>query len=280
MKPLAVMMSVYKNDRLKYLKRSIESILNQTYSDFDFYIQCDGELSNECSIFLNTLSDKRIILFKRKENRGLAVSLNELLSIILIKKYNYIARMDADDICSTDRFEKQLFFMYKNISIDILGGNIEEVDEFENVIGRIIYPTEHNTMKKFFGKRNPLAHVTVLFRKSYFEKAGYYPINTKSDEDTMFWLKGFINRCTFANIDDVLVQVRVNPDFYKRRSRFKQNYNEFKNRISVIKKLDLHFVNYFWVIGRLIILGLSFAGITRVAYLYLRKNIQKSPYRT
>lgn len=265
-------MSVYKRDKLKDVKKCIRSILTQSYESFDFYIQFDGILPLECDSYLNSIEDDRIIIRKRNINKGLAYSLNELLFIALGKQYKYIARMDADDICVFDRFEKQILFLDMNTSIDILGGSIIEMDECEKEIGTIAYPIEHESMRLFFGKRNPIAHVSVMFRTTYFEKAGNYPTNTESDEDTMFWLKGFLNGCTFANIEDVLVYVRVGSSFYKRRNRFRQNYLEFRNRVTIIRKLDLPLTNYIWAMGRFVILGLSFSGLTRIAYTYLRKN--------
>ncbi len=87
MKDLAVIMSIYKNDKLVFLKQAVESVLNQTYSDFDFYIQFDGVIKKECEDYLKSLIDSRIIISERNENKGLAASLNELLGIVLPKEY-------------------------------------------------------------------------------------------------------------------------------------------------------------------------------------------------
>ncbi len=272
MNKLAVIVSLYKNDKFKYFKKSVDSILGQTYRNFDLFIQCDGMVEEDCRNYILSLEDKRIHFRERNENRGLARSLNELLTEeVLPQKYEYIARMDADDICVENRFEQQVLFLEENPMIDIMGGFIDEIDENDNFIQKVTYPTNHNDMKDFFGKRNPLAHMTVMFRKSYFEKAGIYPEDTNLDEDTMFWFKGFKNNCMFANIPEVMVRVRVNSDFYGRRNGFKKSYSDFKNRAKIIRGLNLSFVNYFWAMGRFVLMSLPFSNLTEIMYKKMRK---------
>lgn len=270
MKDLCIIMSVYKNSEISYLRTSIESVLNQTYTNFDFYIQLDGPVYENVYKYLIELVDSRVFLNYRKENRGLAFSLNELLNRVLPKEYTYIARMDADDICIKDRFEKQLHFMEKNVNIDVSGGSILEIDSQSQPLGKIRYPLDHNKMKIFFGKRNPLAHPTVIFRKTFFEKAGFYPINTILDEDTILWLNGFKNNCVFGNIEDVLLMLRIDSDFYDRRNGFKKSYHDLKDRLLVIRSLNLSHMNYFWAIMRFVVLCIPFSTLTRLAYRYLR----------
>jgi len=126
-------------------------------------------------------------------------------------------------------------------------------------------------MKEGFGKRNPLAHMTVFFRKTFFEKAGLYPLDTNLDEDTMFWLNGFLNSCIFANLPQILVKVRVDSKFYGRRNGVKKSYSDFKNRLKIIRELDLAFINIIWAFGRFVMMSLPIAGITKFAYKYLRR---------
>lgn len=271
MDKIAVIMSLYKNDRLEYLKLAIDSVLKQTYTNLDFYIQCDGEVSHDCSEYLEVLKDDRVNVRRRKENKGLAFSLNEMLKVVIEKGYSFIVRMDADDICVLDRFEKQIKFLMANPNIDICGGCIDEFNLEENTKQFVGFPEKHDEMKSFFGKRNPLAHMTVVFRKSYFEKAGLYPENTRLDEDTMFWLQGFKNDCIFANIPEVLVNVRVNSDFYGRRNGFHKSYGDFKNRLSIIRELKLSYTNYFFAFLRFVIMGMPFPFLTKLAYKLLRK---------
>lgn len=98
-KECAVIMSLYRNDCIDFVTQAVESILNQSFADFDFYIKYDGIINAEVDSFLMNLSDERIKIYKRAENKGLAQSLNDLLNIVMPLEYEYIARMDADDIC-------------------------------------------------------------------------------------------------------------------------------------------------------------------------------------
>lgn len=102
-------MSIYKRDTLALVKESVNSILLQSHVLFDFYIQLDGEIDRDVESFLNTLeqNDNRLILKRSLNNKGLARSLNDLLEFVLPKNYDYIARMDADDISLSGRFKNR-----------------------------------------------------------------------------------------------------------------------------------------------------------------------------
>ena len=87
MRKVAIIMSLYKNDTLLYVQQAVESIVNQSYSLFDFYIQYDGNIPIDVDGYLSSLKDERIRIFKRDKNKGLAYSLNELLSRLLPMGY-------------------------------------------------------------------------------------------------------------------------------------------------------------------------------------------------
>ncbi|MDE6445714.1 MAG: glycosyltransferase [Alistipes sp.] len=267
---MAVIMSLYASDRAEFVKEAVDSILNQSYDRFDFYIICDGPVKKEVDEYVGSLADDRLHVLKRDRNLGLARSLNELLQVVLPEGYSYIARMDADDVCFADRFQRQIEFMDAHPQIDICGGFIEEMTENGTPMAVVKYPLTHDGMKAFFGRRNPLAHITVLFRRSYFAKAGLYPTDTNKDEDTMFWLKGFLSGCVFANVDAPLAHVRVNDDFYCRRNGFDKSWGDFKNRCAVIRSLRLSPVDYLFAFGRFVFFILPMPWLTRLAYRYLR----------
>lgn len=128
---LCVIMSIYKNDNLLAVTQSIESILRQAYEKIEFYIQLDGEIRSDVLQYLRGLciQDIRVKILNRTLNRGLAYSLNELLNIVLTKEYEYIARMDADDISMPERFVKQIAFMNSHPDIDCLGTWAIEIDD-------------------------------------------------------------------------------------------------------------------------------------------------------
>ncbi len=237
-KKLAVLMSVYKNDKLCFLEKSVTSILNQTHSDFVFYIQCDGPIDVECKNYLFSIEDSRVIIRERFENKGLAYSLNELLEIIIEKDYEFIARMDADDFCTLDRFEKQLNYLYNNLDVDCLGTWAVEIDENSNEYFRKKMPNTHEDCYKMFRIRDCLIHPSVMFRKSYFKKAGLYPLDTYFGEDTIMWAQGFSKGCVFANVPEFLFYFRLDKNFFERRKGWKHAKSIFKLRRKVNKLLD------------------------------------------
>jgi len=242
-------MSVYKNDKLSYLKEALESLYSQTLKA-DIFIQQDGLLSDELNDYLGDelYKNKIIYLGKRNENKGLAYSLNELLTIVLLR-YEYIARMDADDISYKSRLEDQYIFMEEHKHIDVVGGYIKEFGndiDYEKIVA---YPLKHEEMYNFFSKRVPLAHVTAFFRKNYFKKAGLYRIDTLSNEDTLLWMDGFKQGCQFENLDKVLVNVRVSNDFFSRRGGLKKVWSDFKDRVLVIQTLGYNISSYLYALA-------------------------------
>lgn len=216
---VAVIMSLYKNDMIEYVKLAVESILCQSYKNFDFYIQYDGIVPTDVDEYLTSLTDERVKIQKRDENKGLANSLNDLLAIVIPKGYNYIARMDADDISLPDRFEKQIAYLNAHNEIDCLGGSINEIDENTEDRGKITrYPCTPDEARKFFSKRNPVAHPTVMMRRSLFEKAGgYYPIDFERNEDTMLWYKAYMGGARITNLPDVLLNFRMTDAMFTQR---------------------------------------------------------------
>ena len=237
MNRVAILMSVYKDDRLPFVKMSVESILEQTFSLFDFYIVADGPLKEEVDKYLLGLSDNRIFLVKSECNEGLAKSLNKLLRIVLSKNYEYIARMDADDISLPVRLATQVAFLEEHGNVDCVGTFAIEIDEQGEVFYEKEMPENHHECYELFKKRDCLIHPTVMFRLRYFEKAGLYPEDTYFAEDTMMWANGFANGCRFANIPEFLFKFRLDKNFFKRRRGWKHAVAIYKIRRKVNEKL-------------------------------------------
>lgn len=230
-------MSLYKNDKLEYVRFAVESILNQTVQDIDFYIMYDGKVDDGIDKYLIALKDKRIIIQRRRENKGLAKSLNEMLSYILQKEYQYIVRMDADDISLPQRLKKQIGFMKLHVDIDCLGSWAIEIDSKGKEYFRKQMPITHEECLQMFRKRDCMIHPTVMFRRSYFEKAGLYPEDTYFGEDTMMWAQGFKNGCHFANLPEYLLKFRLDDNFFQRRRGWKHAKSIFFLRRRVNKML-------------------------------------------
>jgi len=266
-----IIMSIYKNDTLNQMQEALESLYNQTLKA-DIFIKIDGFIDINIEKFLyQELKNKKIYyLDKRDENKGLACSLNELLEKVLSLGYTYIFRMDADDICNKDRIKLQINFMEQNKTVDICGTFIEEFGDGIDYHKIVKYPLKHNEMFEFFSKRVPLAHVSVCFRNSFFQKAGFYLTKGHiTNEDSLLWLMGFKHNCIFANVDYIGVRVRVSKNFFNRRANFKKIFFDFKNRLLINKELNYGIKGNIFAIGMLIINILP-PSIKKLAYKYLR----------
>lgn len=220
MEKIATILPVYKNDKASYLKLSFDSILYQTYSNIHLYIGVDGPVGKDLVACLNEYGQKdNVTICWFPENRGLAIVLNDLLDICFKDGYEYIARMDADDISMQNRFEKQMTYLHAHPEIDVVGGAIEEIDENSDSRGKeIFYPVEPKDCYEFFSRRNPHAHPAVLFRKSFFDKAGCkYRPEYRRNQDTMLWVDGMSKGTQHANIPDVILRFRFTNSLFKKR---------------------------------------------------------------
>ena len=246
---MVVIMSLYHNDSIGFVTQAVESILNQTFADFDFYIQYDGIIDAEVESFLMNLSDERIKIYKRAENKGLAQSLNDLLNIVMPLGYEYIARMDADDISEVNRFEKQLEYFKSHPELDCLGTWAIEITSSGDEYFKKQMPESHEGCLELFRKRDCMIHPTVMFRKSYIEKAGFYSLDTYFGEDTMMWAQGFAAGCKFANVPEYLFRFRLDDNFFKRRRGWKHAKGIFTLRLRVNKMLHFGLSADLWALA-------------------------------
>lgn len=242
-------MSLYKSDALGYVELAVESILNQTFSDFDFYIQYDGPVKEDVDKYLTSLNDNRIKICMRADNRGLAQSLNDLLAIVMPAGYEYIARMDADDISLPERFEKQVAYLDNHKDIECLGTWAIEINSDGSEYYRKQMPETHEGCWKQFMIRDCMIHPTVMFRRTYIEKAGLYSLDTYFGEDTMMWAQGFANRRKFANLPEYLFKFRLNDEFFSRRRGWKHAKGILSLRWKVNRMLHYPIKAYFYAIA-------------------------------
>lgn len=156
---VAVILPVYKNDKVPYIELSFESILNQTYKDIHLYVGIDGPVGEDLKMsLLKYAKSDNVSIQWFPENRGLAVVLNDLLNECFQNGYEYIARMDADDISEPNRIEKQMTFLQANPDIDVVGGAIEEIDENSESRGKtIVYPENPEDCLSFFSQKSSCA---------------------------------------------------------------------------------------------------------------------------
>lgn len=242
---IAVILPVYKNDKVKYLSLAVDSILYQTYRDLHIFVGVDGPVGNELKDCLDALEQQeQVTVIWFSENRGLACVLNDLLDVCFQAGYEYIARMDADDISKNDRFEKQMAFLDNHGEIDVVGGSVLVIDQDGKDKGQILlYPETHEACVKRFAKRNPLAHPAVLFKKSFFDKTGCkYRPDYKKNQDTLLWYDGLMKGVRMGNVQDVVLQFRSTDDMLKnRRSGKYAAKKQLKARLMINKGLHYGF---------------------------------------
>lgn len=210
---VSIVMAVYNGDA--FLAEAVDSILSQTYRDFEFIIIDDGSSDSTPAMLKKYAEkDKRIKVFKQK-NQGLVASLNRG---ILAAQGEYIARQDADDASMPGRLEKQLDFMRRDRDIVALGSSIEVMDDEGKKLHRHAVLLNDNELKQELLLRSPFAHGSVIFRREEAVKAGLYQQDSWPAEDYDFWLR--LSRLgKFANLDEYLYIYREHAAGISQRNR-------------------------------------------------------------
>ncbi|MGA1794516.1 MAG: glycosyltransferase family 2 protein [bacterium] len=199
---ISIIMSVYNGE--KYLAKSIQSILDQSVTDFEFIIINDASTDRSDEIIKTFVQkDKRIITVENDSNIGLTKSLN---IGIRLARGNYIARQDADDISLPDRLKKQYFFMEKNRNIFLCGTMAIIIDDNENVLAKTDYLSDTSQIKKRLRRGNCLIHFSIMFRN----KNIFYRDKFKYSQDYDLYLNLLTMGHNIAVLNEALVKSRFN----------------------------------------------------------------------
>ncbi len=198
---VTVLMPVY--NAVKFLRDAVDSILKQSFSDFEFLIIDDGSTDGSQSI-IHSYDDSRIRLVQNEENLGVAATLNRGLDLA---HGEYIARMDADDISMPHRLEKQIHFMEKNPEVGVSGTWIRLFGDQPRVVDRC--PVGASVVKAYLLFDNPMFHPSVILRRALIEKHGlrYDPL-FKRTEDFELWSRAS-EFFAMDNLPEVLLCFRV-----------------------------------------------------------------------
>ena len=245
----SVLLSVYGKDDASFFKEALLSISKeQTIKPAQVVVVEDGPVPEgiEQSIddAIKAAPDCEFTVIRKPQNAGLAAALNTGLKSC---KYEWVARMDSDDISLPDRFEKQLAFIETHPNVDVIGGAIAEFAETpgdqqsERHVG-----LDMKSIREMAKSRTPMNHVTVMYKKTSIENAGCYSENFGKLEDYKLWVDLLGKDAVLANIDDILVFVRTGNGFISRRSNRReiddwdmlQNYllqNNIINRFTALK---------------------------------------------
>jgi glycosyltransferase involved in cell wall biosynthesis len=178
---ISVIMSVYNGG--KYLREAIESILNQTFTDFEFIIVNDGSTDNSLEIILS-YTDERIRIINNEKNIGLTKSLNKALKVA---RGEYIARQDADDVSLPNRFEEQIKYLKKHPEVVLLGTIAYLIDKNGKIIGKKVALAKPS-LKDLF-KVNQFNHGSVMFKKEIVNQLGGYNELIRYSQDYELWLR-------------------------------------------------------------------------------------------
>ncbi|EMC8780762.1 glycosyltransferase [Providencia rettgeri] len=214
----SVLLSVYKNEIPSSLDQALNSLLvNQTIIPSEIILVEDGPLTPELNkiIFLWKSNFSSILkTVTLQKNIGLGNALNVGINHC---SYDWIFRMDTDDSCLPERFDKQINYINKNPDISLLGSYIEEFNSsMLESLGIKKVPTSHNEIKQYTKRRNPFNHMTVAFRKDVIESVGGYQHHLYM-EDYNLWIRVIAAGHQVGNIDEVLVNVRGGDSMVKRR---------------------------------------------------------------
>lgn len=218
---LSVLMSVFNNRG--YLKKAIESILSQTFADFEFLIIDDSSNDNSKETILS-YKDSRIVFIENDRNMGLAKSLNKGLEI---SKGKYIARMDADDVSRPDRLARQIEILEANPKIGIVGSHFEIIDNRGKIFATRKVPNDNAIIRTMLANaQNPLAHGSVMFVKDYILLIGGYNEQFPYAQDFELWSR-MSKKFLFYIEEKLLYQLRSHPELNKEKYALQKFYRHY-----------------------------------------------------
>lgn len=235
----SVLMSVYDRENPEYLSQALDSIIQQTLQPDEIVLIKDGPLPTELE---NVIEKKRktysqFVIYQFEENVKLGKALAKGLELC---RYELVARMDSDDIAVKDRFSAQYKYMMNHPKVVACGGWIREFSTDRSYSKVKKMPEVMQEIKKYARYRNPLNHMTVMFRKEAVIKAGnyrHYPFL----EDYDLWLRMLGQGYEFANLKKVLVDARTEEKIYSRRGgvQYCKNYISLRKQqydLGLLKK--------------------------------------------
>ena len=242
----SVIMSVYAGDKAEYLQEAIDSIYANTMLPKELILVVDGPVGDEIKTVIEKYESQgpdsfRAIWLEKNLGHG-----NARRIAMDNASCELVAVMDSDDLCVPERFSLQVEYMQKYPEISIVGGNIAEfIDTVDNVIGRRIVPMDNDSIYAWLKKRCPFNHVSVMFRKEAVLSVGGY-IDWHYDEDYYLWIRMAEKSYKFANLPNILVNVRVGKEMYQRRGGLQYFVSEYKLQKYMLAKKIISPLRFSW----------------------------------
>lgn len=249
----SVVMSVYRNDKPEFVCRAVESVTSlQALKPNEVVLVVDGSVPDALAELLDEYEQSALFnIIRLPENKGLG---NALRVGVEAAKYEVIARMDSDDVSEPDRFAKQIAYMEAHPDCDLLGGQISEfIGKEENIVGKRIVPCQHEEILMWLKGRCPFNHVSVTALRSRVLAVGNY-LDWHFNEDYYLWIRMAQAGYRFANLPDVLVNVRVGADMYQRRGGWKYFKSEKGLQDYMLRRKMIYLPRYCYnILGRFIV---------------------------
>lgn len=228
----AVLMTVYEKEQPAFLDRSLCSVSEQTVRPDQIVVVTDGPLTPELDRVLarhQTAFGEAFKIVRLAENKGRGRASQAGIDTITTE---WIARMDSDDICLPDRFEKQLQAIVAHPQVAVVGGYVLEfADEEDNIVGKRKVPLTNDEIRNYAKYRNPINNPAVMFKREAIPNLGGYPtMNILEDYD--LWIRFIANGYELMNLPEYLVKMRVSSGMYSRRGGmdFLKTYIKMKRK--------------------------------------------------
>ncbi|MDR3668482.1 MAG: glycosyltransferase [Ignavibacteriaceae bacterium] len=215
----------------KYITSSVNSILNQTYDNFEFIIIDDGSSDNTATK-IKEISDSRISFYSRS-NEGLINQLNFALSV---SKGKYIARMDADDLCDISRIEKQVEFLENNNDIQLVGSNYYYINRNGKIIVEKKFPEMHDEIEFMMPVTASVLHSSMLVLRENLININGYDKTKRYAEDHDLFLRLIEHGCRMHNIQSPLYYYRIGNDSEASQYSYIQQKNVYNTGAAYLQK--------------------------------------------
>jgi glycosyltransferase involved in cell wall biosynthesis len=239
---VSVVMAVWNPDPL-YFRQAVESILAQTFTDFELILVEDPSPQLAADL-LAGIDDERVRIHRLPQRGGLPAALNTGLSLA---RAPLIARMDGDDIAVAERFARQVEFLEAHPEIDVHGSRITIIDADGRTMGRRLLPLTHDEIAAALRRYNCISHPSVMMRKRAVDAVGGYD-GSRSGEDYDLWCRMLKNGARFASAADDLVRYRFHPAAMK----FDRIHGVIRDTMAIKHR---HFESDFTVGDRLRLVG-------------------------
>jgi glycosyltransferase involved in cell wall biosynthesis len=234
----SVLMSIYYKETASNLNQCLESLAIQTLLATEIIIVKDGKLTDELEKCLEMWQERLSLkIVGYEENKGLAYALNYGLQYCSCE---FIARMDSDDICLPERFEKEVTYLGENLDVALVSGYIREFNNYPNDIDSTRkVPIGYPNIIKYLKRRNAFNHMAVIFRKSaILAVGGYKEIHLFEDYD--LWIRLVQAGYRVDNLEEVLVYVRIGNNMIGRRCGFDYAKKEIR---FLYRQKNNHFIS-------------------------------------